>query len=81
MSEFSSSLVKCPYFIENFKMSQSKKNQIRCEGVEDNNKTTLVFRSKSAQIDYMIRYCHGIHTCKQCLIHRMLDEKNGVDCE
>lgn len=79
MSDFDSSLVQCPYYVENFSKKQSRHNQIRCEGLDDTHKISLVFRSKELKQRYQIRYCFGVFTCKKCRIHSMLDDKYEVD--
>lgn len=79
VSNFDTKYVKCPYFIENNNTYQDKIHQIRCEGVSDDNKISLVFPSLKNEQAYKIRYCYSIKGCHKCLIHTMLDGKWGEE--
>ena len=79
MPQFDATLVKCPYYIENFSKKQSAENRIRCEGIDSNNKINLVFGNKGEKRKYMVRYCYGVLSCKKCRINKMLTEKYGDD--
>lgn len=79
MSEYYSKWVKCPYYVESNHPYQLKQNQIRCEGVADHTTINLVFRSKSEEHRYREQACYSIEGCKRCRIHKMLDEKWGVN--
>ena len=75
MSLYDTALAQCPYYIENFNPRQARNHQIRCEGVETNNKINLVFPTKKDKLYYMERYCFSVRRCHLCRIHKMLDEK------
>ena len=81
MSEFDSKLAQCPYYVENYNTRQARNNQIRCEGVDPTNKICLVFTSKPERHKYMVKYCFEVKMCKQCRIHRLLDEKYAEEEE
>lgn len=83
MSEYGTTLVQCPFYIENFSRKQAAEgdNRIRCEGVGRNNTLNLVFANKNEKHRYMDRYCCNIVSCQVCRIYKMLAEKYEVDDE
>lgn len=81
MSEYNSTFVQCPFYIENYSRKQASENRIRCEGIEENNKINLVFLTQKDKQRYMVKYCYGVLSCKQCRIHKMLSEMYGGDDE
>jgi hypothetical protein len=81
MSEYGAKLAKCPYYIENNCTYQLHRKMIRCEGVNKDSICGLMFRSAQKEQKYREAHCYNIVGCKRCLIHKMLDEKWGVEDE
>jgi hypothetical protein len=74
MSRWDSKFVKCPYF------HKFETNRICCEGVADKNTINVVFESPGRLKEYTKTYCYQIKDCHQCLVCKMLDDKNGGAC-
>lgn len=79
MAERSDMYASCPYYLGIYSEKQRKKGQIRCEGVSKGNSISLVFGSDTKRKDYKQRYCYSVLGCRDCLIHKMLNGKYGVD--
>ena len=78
MPERDERYVACPYFLGINNENQRKKVQIRCEGVSKSNTISLMFTSEQERKAYKKAYCYGVHSCRKCLIHQMLNRKYGV---
>lgn len=71
--------VKCPYYLGNNTKYQRQVCQIRCEGVSSGNCISLTFGSENVRLAYANTYCNSLNNCRNCLIHKMLNRKYGVD--
>ncbi len=79
MGERDERYIACPYYLGLNKEDQRKKCQIRCEGVSKGNSISLVFGDENVRKKYKKTYCYNIKGCRECLIHKMLNGKYGVD--
>lgn len=64
--------VKCPYY------KRYEKGRITCEGFFEGGNTVLEFQAKTRRATYMREHCSSIEGCKECQLHKLLDEKWGV---
>lgn len=65
--------VKCPYF------KRRDKLKVVCEGFMDGFNTALEFPGVRKRTAYIQKYCSSIKGCENCKLHKLLDEKWGVD--
>lgn len=72
---YQAKFVKCPFY------RNHDQNRIVCEGLSEGNTLSLVFQSSREKSEYMKDVCYGLLTCRDCLIHIMLDTKYEGDSQ
>lgn len=65
---YGAKFVKCPYY------RNHDSNRIVCEGLCHGNTINLVYESQTDKKRYMENRCNSILGCRDCPVHRLLDQ-------